>query len=112
MKQFTSFEDKLDECLLVTEFQMEAGRREGLAKPFTHLFRGYRRELAKVLSLAAFKAKRELREEPEVLALFIFSMIGGLALQRAAEPRSVPAGILGRVVRFLLAGVFRDCNAR
>lgn len=106
VRRFSAFEDKLDRCLLVTEFQMEAGRREGVAKPFAQLFRVHRRELAKLLSLASEKAGRKLREEPEVLALFISSLVGGLALQRAADPRSVPGGMLARSVRFYLDNLF------
>lgn len=107
VRQFALFEDKLDRCLLVTEFQMEAGRREGVAKPFAQLFRAHRRELAKLLFLASEKAQRKLKDEPDVLALFIFSLVGGLALQRAADPKSVPCGMLTRSVRFFLDNLFR-----
>lgn len=108
IKQFSAFEDKLDRCLLVTEFQMEAGRREGVAKPFAQLFRAHRRELSSLFSLAAAKADRKLREDPEFLAVFIYSLVEGLALQRAADPRSVPRGVLTRSVKFFVQGLFRD----
>lgn len=107
VRQFSRFEDKLDRCLLVTEFQMEAGRREEVAKPFAMLFRAHRRELAKLLSLVAVRANQELPEPPEVLALFIFSLVGGLALQRAADPKSVPRGMLTRSVQFFVNNMFR-----
>ena len=104
VQRFALLEDKLDECLLVTEFQMEAGRREEVAKPFALLFRAHRRELAKLLSLLSIKAKRRLPEEPEVLAIVINSLVGGLALQRAADPKSVPRGMLTRSLHF-----YRSC---
>ncbi len=108
VRQLALFEDKLDRCLLVTEFQMEAGRREGVAKPFALLFRAHRRELAKLFSLAALKEGRKLSEEPQVLAMFLYSLVGGLALQRAADPKSVPHGMLTRSVRFFVESLFRD----
>lgn len=107
IRQFALFEDKLDRCLIVTEFQMEAGRRDGVAKPFVQLFRAHRRELAKLFALAAERSGRKLREEPDVLALFLFSFVGGLAMQRAADPKSVPGGMLTRSVRFFLDNLFQ-----
>jgi hypothetical protein len=56
--------------------------------------------------LASEKAQKQLREEPEVLAVFIFSLVGGLALQRAADPRSVPPGTLARSMHFFLDNLF------
>lgn len=108
IRRFVLFEDKLDQCLLVTEFQMEAGRRGEVAKPFAQLFRAHRRELSKLLVLLAERAQRKLPEEPEVLAICILSLAGGLALQRAADPKSVPRGLLTRSIRLFIGNLFHD----
>jgi TetR/AcrR family transcriptional regulator, transcriptional repressor of aconitase len=108
IRRFVLFEDKLDQCLLVTEFQMEAGRREEVAKPFAQLFRAHRRELSKLLVLLAAKAQRKLPEQPELLAISVLSLAGGLALQRAADPKSVPRGMLTRSVRLFMGNLFHD----
>lgn len=100
--RYRVLEDKLDICLLVTEFQMEAGRRKEVAQPFAELFRRQRREIAELIKLLFARADYPLPEKPEHLATMIMSMVGGLALQRAADPRSVHRGFVARSVRLFL----------
>jgi AcrR family transcriptional regulator len=108
LQRFSLLDERLDQCLLVTEFQIEAGRREEVAKPFAQLFRAQRRELGKLLVLLAAKANQKLPEQPEVVAIFIMSLAGGLALQRAADPKSVPRGLLTRSIRLFVESLLRN----
>ena len=105
--RFDLSEDKLGNCLLVTEFQIEAGRRREIAKPFAQLFRAQRRELAKLLNALATKANRQLPNRAEELAVIMMALAGGLALHRAADPKSVPRGLLPSSMRLLVQTFFQ-----
>ena len=96
------FEHKMDLCLLVTEFQIEAGRRKEVAQSFAELFRRHRREFAGILTQLFERAGQPLPVKAEHLATIIFAMVGGLALQHAADPRSVTRSLLTRSVSLFL----------
>lgn len=105
--RFRIFEKKLDLCLLTTEFQIEACRRQEVADRFAELFRIQRRELANLLKVFFEKAGTALPVRAEDLATVIMAMAGGLALHRAADPKSVPRGLLTKSMQLFLVSLLR-----
>jgi len=102
LSRFRVLEQKIELCLLVTEFQIEAGRRKEVAQHFADLFRRHRREFAGILKQLFERAGQPLPAKAEHLATIIFAMVGGLALQHAADPRTVQRSLVSRSVCLFL----------
>ena len=108
--RYRILEDKQYLCLLVTEFQMEAGRHKEVAQPFAELFRRQRRVFAQLITLLFAKAGTPAPIKAEDLATTIMAMVGGLALQRAADPRSVNRKLVTQSVRLFLQNLLPKEN--
>lgn len=96
------FEEKFKVTLLINEFHMVAGRNPEIAEKFAALSRAKRRELVILLKqLVSFDGQKRL-EHVEEMATALMALSCGLALQHAADPKSVTRGTMSRVTTFFL----------
>ncbi len=93
-------------ALLSAEFQLQAGRHAEFAEPFAALYRDHRNAIAGLVKLLAQKAGVPVPANADEIATCLIAVTHGIALQRAADPRSVPAAAAGRAVETLLCAIF------
>jgi AcrR family transcriptional regulator len=108
-QRYSSLEKQVIWCLLSTEFQLQAGRNPDFAEPFAALYRNQRKAIAKLAALVAEKAGARLTWNGEELATSLMALTHGIALQRAADPKSVSAKTAGKAIQlFLMATLSND----
>lgn len=108
-QRYSSLEKQVIWCLLSTEFQLQAGRNPGFAEPFAALYRNQRKAIAKLAALVAEKTGATLTWNGEELATSLMALTHGIALQRAADPKSVSAETTGKAIQvFLTAALSND----
>jgi len=108
-QRYSSLEKQVIWCLLSTEFQLQAGRNPDFAEPFAALYRNQRKAIAKLAALVAEKTGAKLAWNGEELATSLMALTHGIALQRAADPKSVSAETAGKAIQlFLTAALSND----
>jgi AcrR family transcriptional regulator len=108
-QRYSSLEKQVIWCLLSTEFQLQAGRNPDFAEPFAALYRNQRKAIAKLAALVAEKTGATLAWNGEELATSLMALTHGIALQRAADPKSVSAETAGKAIQlFLTAALSND----
>ena len=111
-QRYSSLEKQVIWCLLSTEFQLQAGRNPDFAEPFAALYRNQRKAIAKLAALVAEKAGARLAWNGEELATSLMALTHGIALQRAADPKSVSAETAGKAIQlFLTAALSNEAAA-
>ncbi len=90
-----------DWCLLTIEFQLRAAREQTFRKEFNALCRQERAAMSRFLRTLFERAKVALpiKVTLEQLAAAFLAQYYGLALQRAADPASLPPGAMAEVTR-------------
>lgn len=101
-RRYSSLEDKTLWALLSTEFQLQAGRNPEFAEAFAELYRDQRKAIAGLLKLLAKKAGAPAPASPLEAAAGLIALVHGLAMQRAADPKSVPSNVAGRAIEVFL----------
>ncbi len=104
-KKYTSLEKQSVWCLLSTEFQLQARRNPEFAEPFAALYRNQRKAVAGLVKLVAERAGVEPPANAEEVATSLMGMMHGIALQHAADPKTVSAATAGRAIELLLSAV-------
>ena len=108
-QRYSSLEKQVIWCLLSTEFQLQAGRNPDFAEPFAALYRNQRKAIAKLAAQVAEKTGATLTWNGEELATSLMALTHGIALQRAADPKSVSAETAGKAIQlFLTAALSND----
>jgi AcrR family transcriptional regulator len=92
-------------CLLSAEFQLQAGRHAEFAEPFAALYRDQRKAIARLLTQLAEKAGVAPPPNALEVATSLMALTHGIALQRAADPDSVPAATAGRAMETLIGAI-------
>jgi AcrR family transcriptional regulator len=85
-------------CLLSVEFQVRAAREPTFRKVFAELSRVDQVKVARFIESLFERAGIQLPAKAEYLAAAFMALIQGLALRRAADPRTLPAGATGELV--------------
>ena len=101
-QRYSSLEKQVVWCLLSAEFQLQAGRNPDFAEPFAALYRNQRKTIARLLTLLAQRADSKLSMSADELATSLMALTHGIALQRAADPESVPAETAGKAIQMFL----------
>ncbi len=109
--RYSSLEKQVVWCLLSAEFQLQAGRNPDFAEPFAALYRNQRTAIAMLASLVAEKAGATLAWNGEELATSLMALTHGIALQRAADPKSVSAETAGKAIQMFLTAALTDSGA-
>jgi AcrR family transcriptional regulator len=110
-QRYSSLEKQVIWCLLSTEFQLQAGRNPDFAEPFAALYRNQRKAIAKLAALVAEKAGTRLTWNGEELATSLMALTHGIALQRAADPKSVSAETAGKAIQLFLTAALSNAGA-
>lgn len=90
--------------LLFMEFWAYAVRHPEVRSRFAARYAEVRRSLARMIAEGARDLGIELRRSPEELAVAIDALADGFALQKLADPDSVPDELLGEALAMLLEG--------
>lgn len=90
---------------LFFEFAALAGRDEGFRRELVARYRGLREHMAADYARRAQEIGLELPFPPEQLALMVFAMGNGIALEQLLEPEAVPEGLFGSMLTIWLAGL-------
>ena len=101
--RYSSLEKQVIWCLLSTEFQLQAGRNPDFAEPFAALYRDQRQAIVRLVTQAASRVGARLEFNAQELAISLMALTHGIALQRAADPASVPAETAGKAIQLLLS---------
>ena len=104
-KKYSSLERQVALAMLSSEFQLQAGRRPEFAEPFAALYRDQRKAIAGLVNLVAEKAGVPAPANAMAIATSLMGLTHGIALQRAADPESVPAATAGRAIEIFLSAV-------
>jgi len=105
VKERYSGPEKQTLAMLSSEFQLQAGRHPEFAEPFAALYRDQRKAIAELVRLLAQKAGVPPPANANEIATSLMALTHGIALQRAADPRSVPAATAGRAIEIFLSGI-------
>jgi AcrR family transcriptional regulator len=106
-QRYSTQEGKVALALLSAEFQLHASRNPEFAEPFAALYRDQRKAIAELLRLLAQKAGVPVPAHLNDHATTLIALSHGIALQRAADPESVPASAPGRSIEIFLAAILR-----
>lgn len=101
--QYSTLERQVTWCLLSSEFQLQAGRRPEFAEAFAELYRNQRKAVAMLVTLVAEKSGRTPVWKAEEIATSLMALTHGIALQRAADPKSVRSETAGKALQLFLA---------
>ena len=93
--------------LLFMEFWAFAVRHPEVRSRFAARYAEVRRSLARMIEEGAHDLGLELRRSPEELAVAVDALADGFALQKLADPASVPNELLGEALAMLLEGASR-----
>ena len=93
--------------LLFMEFWAYAVRHPEVRSRFAARYAEVRRSLARMIGEGARDLGIELRRSPEELAVAVDALADGFALQKLADPESVPNALLGEALAMLLEGASR-----
>lgn len=104
-QRYSNLEEQISLAMLSSEFQLQAGRRPEFAEPFAALYRDQRKAIAGLVRLLAQKAGLPMPVNPIEIATSLMAVTHGIALQRAADPKSVPAAAAGRAIEVFLSAV-------
>jgi len=103
--KYSSLEKQVTLVMLASEFQLQAGRHPEFAEPFAALYRDQRRAIAELVNLLAQKAGVPAPANANEIATTLMGLTHGIALQRAADPKSVPAATAGRAIEIFLSAI-------
>jgi len=99
--------------MLSLEFQLQAGGDREFAEPFAALYQGQRKAIAGLVKLLAQKAGVAEPANASEIATSLMAVTHGIALQRAADPKSVPAATAGRAIEIFLSAILgKNCVAQ
>ena len=105
LKSKYSSPDSQVPAMLSLEFQLHAVRHPEFAEPFAALYRNQRKAIAGLVRLFAKKAGIAEPANAGEIATALMGLTHGVALQRAADPGSVPAAAAGRAIEMLLSAI-------
>lgn len=103
--RYSTLETQVTWCLLSSEFQLQAGRNPEFADAFADLYRNQRKAVAKLVTLVAEKAGAKPTWSADKIATSLMALTHGIALQRAADPKSVRADTAGQALQLFLGAV-------
>ena len=106
--QYSTLERQVTWCLLSSEFQLQAGRRPEFAEAFAELYRNQRKAVAMLVTLVAEKTARTPVMGTEEIATGLMALTHGIALQRAADPKSVRADTAGKALQLFLTAALSE----
>jgi AcrR family transcriptional regulator len=104
-ERYSRLEKQVAVAMLSSEFQLQAGRHPEFAAPFAALYRDQRRAIAGLVRLAAQKAGAPAPPNAIEIATSLMALTHGIALQRAADPKSVSAATAGRAIEVFLSAI-------
>lgn len=104
-QRYSSLEKQISLAMLASEFQLQAGRRLEFAAPFAALYRDQRKAIAGLVRLVAQKSGVPAPANALEVATSLMAFTHGIALQRAADPKSVPAAAAGRTIEIYLGAI-------
>lgn len=104
-QRYSSLEKQISLAMLASEFQLQAGRRSEFAAPFAALYRDQRKAIAGLVRLVAQKSGVPAPANALEVATSLMAFTHGIALQRAADPKSVPAAAAGRTIEIYLGAI-------
>ncbi len=97
--------------LLFMEFWAFAVRNPGVRSRFAARYAEVRAALARIIEEGARDLGVELARPPEQLAIAVDALADGFALQKLADPDSIPDALLGEALAMLLEGARRTVPA-
>jgi AcrR family transcriptional regulator len=101
-ERYGGLDKQVSLSMLSSEFQLQAGRDPKFAEPFAALYRDQRKVIARLVKLLARKAAVPAPANAIEIATSLMAMTHGIALQRAADPKSVPASTAGNAIEIFL----------
>jgi AcrR family transcriptional regulator len=104
-ERYSSLDQQVTLSMLSSEFQLHAGRDPEFAEPFAALYRDQRKAIARLVRLLARRAGAPAPANASEIATSLMAMTRGIALQRAADPKSVPAATAGRAIEVFLSAI-------
>jgi TetR/AcrR family transcriptional regulator, transcriptional repressor of aconitase len=109
-ERYSSMEKQVALAMLSSEFQLQAGRHPEFAEPFAALYRDQRTAIAELVNLVAQKAGVPTPVNSMEIATSLMGLTHGIALQRAADPGSVPAATAGRAIEIFLSAILGQAD--
>ena len=109
-EKYSSLEQQVALAMLSSEFQLQAGRHPEFAEPFASLYRDQRKAIAGLVNLVAQKAGVPPPANANEIATSLMGLTHGIALQRAADPKSVPAATAGRAIEIFLSAILGQAD--
>jgi AcrR family transcriptional regulator len=104
-KKYGAMDKKLALPMIALEFQLQAGRNPEFGEPFAELYRNQRKAIAELIIYAAKKAGVPAPANANEIAIILMAVTHGIAMQRAVDPRSVPATTAGTAIQIYLSQI-------